>query len=322
MDLIVWDLHGVMEVGNELSVMEFSNRVLEGGVTDKRFTLKDIHELYGLPWYQYFQQLVPSLPEHVCLQLQAEAVALGHANFDLVRKNMNPTEGLHKTLIAIENAGHEQIVISNTDNLGLPKFLDILGIRHLFPEERAFATEGSSKPLELLSYLEGKRFDNIVIIDDSQGGVDLARGVDGVSVLYVHPEFSPRVKGEDYFTDSFKGLRDIVLSNERMRLISSKRIWYTAEDFEVGQRVRLFHRYSNEVEITEGVVLNPNSQRELRKGVQLRVEKKGRMDRVSPRIIEVSHIHGRPGKPYQAPTKYPYTSTFIYSAIEKAARLN
>jgi len=61
--LFAWDFHGVLEQGNELAVLKVTNQSLREHGYEDQATLKDIKRLYGLPWRDYFRQLVPNVTE-------------------------------------------------------------------------------------------------------------------------------------------------------------------------------------------------------------------------------------------------------------------
>src|SRR5579872_5108678 len=114
MKLFVWDFHGVLEKGNELAVIEISNKVLEDSGYKERFSQKDIFKLYGMKWYEYFEYLLPKLSHNDHLKLQQDCFTFAEKNIQIIADIIKPNNHSHEVIKKIKNAGHEQMIISNT----------------------------------------------------------------------------------------------------------------------------------------------------------------------------------------------------------------
>lgn len=190
MKLFVWDLHGVLEEGNEKAVEWCTNLVLEREGIDERISLDEVKTLYGRKWFEFFQYL--GLPREECFRLQERAFELSGEYVKEWGKLVTPTRYAHEVLAGIHLNGQDQILISQTNSNGLKNFLDILELDGFFPSEKAFAADAhqtiKTKRDILEGYLKGKEYEKVISIGDSPGDIELAGYVhNGVSILYAHP---------------------------------------------------------------------------------------------------------------------------------------
>lgn len=89
MKLFVWDFHGVLEKDNEKAVIDISNQVLKRAGYKERFTDKDNERLYGVKWYQYFEDLLPGLSNEGHLSLQAACFKFAEDNLHILRGTLS-----------------------------------------------------------------------------------------------------------------------------------------------------------------------------------------------------------------------------------------
>lgn len=194
MKLFVWDFHGVLEKDNDLAVREISNRVLEQAGYDRRLSEAENADLYGLKWYQYFERLLPELSHEQHLELQAACFAFAEGNLDVLAKHIRPTEHSVEVLRTIHEAGHDQIILSNTRPHDLLWFAQTVGIDSYFQGDRIIGVNAhqkhGDKSAALTFYLEGKTFDDVIIIGDSQGDMELQRVAGGTTYFYYHPHLT------------------------------------------------------------------------------------------------------------------------------------
>ncbi len=210
MKLFVWDLHGVLEKGNDDAVIVISNAVLEQHGYTKRFTMADCKRLNGKKWWEYFADLLPEESHERHLVLQEACFAYDNAHFEeLFTKHIFPNDHALHVLQTISRQ-HEQILISNTRPRALEFYLQHLGIGEYFVAALAVdahSNPGRTKPPLLARYLEDKDYDAIVIIGDSASDMDLRSVAGGKTYLYSRPEKQHRECESDVrITD----LRDVL----------------------------------------------------------------------------------------------------------------
>ncbi len=204
MKLFVWDLHGTLEQGNEDAVIELSNMALEQLGYTQRFLAEDSRSLYGLKWYEYFQTLLPEESHEKHMELQRLSFRLSDDNTDLIARHMRPTTHAHDVLQMIAGSPHAQILISNTVPSTIPLFMKALAMEHYFNELNAFAVNAhakeamKSKEDALSVYMNGKLFEDVIVIGDSATDLRLAEYAKAKAYLYAHPGYAFRADGGDY----------------------------------------------------------------------------------------------------------------------------
>lgn len=204
MKLFVWDLHGTLEQGNEDAVIELSNMALEKLGYKQRFLAEDSRNLYGLKWYEYFEKLLPDESHEKHMELQQFSFQLSDNNAELIARHMRPTTYAHDVLQAIADSPHSQILISNTIPSTIPLFVKALAMEHYFSDANAFAVNAhakeamKSKEDALGVYMDGRLFEDIIVIGDSATDLHLAEHAKARAYLYAHPGYAFRAKGGDY----------------------------------------------------------------------------------------------------------------------------
>ena len=202
MKLFIWDFHGVLEKDNELAVLDISNQVLRQAGFKQRFTKADNHRLYGVKWYQYFEDLLPDLSHKKHLALQAACFKFAEKNLHILHKHIKPNDYVIEVLKAIKKAGHDQVILSNSRPADILWFVESIGIKQYFPDEKIIGVNAherhEAKQDALLHYLKGKVFDSLVIIGDSKSDMELKNVAGGVSYFYNHPGVSPTKPESDY----------------------------------------------------------------------------------------------------------------------------
>lgn len=195
MKLYVWDLHGVLEMGNDRAAIDVSNEVLAQFGYSERFTYSDGVRLYGLRWYEYFEDLLPDAGHERHLELQDASFKLSEERPDLQYRWMTPTPNADMVLATIAE-WHRQILISNTRPATLRMFLKLLSLERFFADGDAFAVDqhvknaAVTKKEVLADYLAAHgEYDEIVIIGDSPGDMRLVDVAGGITYLYAHPGF-------------------------------------------------------------------------------------------------------------------------------------
>lgn len=212
MKLFVWDFHGTLEKGNENTVFETSNAVLESFGIKEKFTRKDCNKLYGKKWWEYFQFLLPKEPHEKHLELQEGCFAFEALHPEIVAKYIQPTDWALEVLEKVSQK-HEQILISNTNPEAIGIFVRATGVEKYFPEEKRFAVNAHNPKNQqgkidvLKKYLQTRNFTEIVAIGDSPEDVNIVSFCNGKKYLYSHPNKIHR-EADVYY--KIKDLREIL----------------------------------------------------------------------------------------------------------------
>ncbi|MET8003722.1 HAD family hydrolase [Nonomuraea glycinis] len=214
--LFVWDLHGTLEQGNHLAVIDISNEVLRRFGHTERFTREDGIKLYGRKWYEYFTWLLGDDAYEQAMLLQEACFELSEVNPAMQCDGIAPTPHAVEVLHAI-GGKHHQILISNTRPANLAIFLEALQLGEFFPDGRAFAVDQHSRDTrrtkaEVLAEFLGDAhdYDEIVIVGDSPGDMRLKEVGGGRSYLFAHPEFEFRECESDFRIRDLRKLLRVV----------------------------------------------------------------------------------------------------------------
>lgn len=215
MKLFVWDFHGVLEKDNEKAVIDISNEVLKRGGYKERFSDADNERLYGVKWYQYFEHLLPGLSNEEHLSLQAACFKFAEDNLHVLEKHIKPNDHAIAVLERIAQAGHQQIVISNTRQSDLIWFLNSVDLRRFFDDQHIIGVNAHQTHLTKLDalkvYLKSAKFDKIIAIGDAEADLKLGKAVGATTYFYKHPHRRhPATKNADHtITDLRKVLDEV-----------------------------------------------------------------------------------------------------------------
>ena len=124
--LFVWDLHGTLEKGNVNTVHEIINLVLKNSGIDKKISLRNAIEWYGLSWFDYFKLALPEGNQQLWKGMVKKVFSLQEKGWEIVKKNMKPRDFAVKVLKIIQKQDHHNIVLSNTPPQHIRTFTDLL----------------------------------------------------------------------------------------------------------------------------------------------------------------------------------------------------
>ena len=215
MKLFVWDFHGVLEKDNHLAVFEISNDALAKNGYKERLSKKDNVKFVGLKWYEYFERILPGSSKDEHMTLQATCFKLSEENRDITAKYVKPNDYAEEVLKTIKEAGHDQILLSNTRSNDILWYVKTVNLEKYFPESKIFGVNAhqrhGNKKEALKEYISGKDFDSLVIIGDSKSDMDLKCVAGGTTYFYNHPHIlSYKIAEADYIiSDLRKVLKEL-----------------------------------------------------------------------------------------------------------------
>lgn len=216
MKLFVWDFHGVLEVGNDAAVIELTNLALEERNFDVRLSKQKAEIFSGLKWHEYFQRLLPKEDESIHFELQKRCFEISHSRLDIIKKHIRLNDGAKEVLEKIQNKGHRQILISNTNQSVLKYYIEIVHVEKYFPDGSYFGVDAHMKNNQtkqdiLKNYLTNNFFNSMVVIGDSPKDVELSNLLkNSVSYLYSYPNRAHREAIANYkITNLLEILKEI-----------------------------------------------------------------------------------------------------------------
>jgi len=184
--LFIWDFHGVLEKGNEHSVVEVTNKVLEEYGADARLDMKLCLQLYGKKWSEFYRLLLPSADEKTILEMVDRGIAISYET-DAFTKYTQPMDFAQDVLLAIQKAGHENLIISNTHPAALDKFLDAVKITSFI--SHTIGVDSHRKDLSGLNnkipaikeFLKERKYDKIISIGDRATDVEMGKSINATT---------------------------------------------------------------------------------------------------------------------------------------------
>jgi phosphoglycolate phosphatase-like HAD superfamily hydrolase len=189
MKLFIWDFHGTLEIGNEMVVLEITNKVLGDFGYSKRLTGQECLDFYGLKWFEYFESTLSDEPHERHMELQETCFDYSNSHPELIRKYVKPANNAIDVLEKIK-LRHDQILVSNTKPESLILYLDTVKMNRFFPPGKFFATNSHVKykaKLDIVrNYLLGKSFDQIITVGDSPKDVEFGTQIGATTFLYTH----------------------------------------------------------------------------------------------------------------------------------------
>ena len=200
--LFAWDFHGVLEEGNEHAVLEVTNQSLREHGYEDQATFEDIKRLYGLPWGDYFRQLVPNVTEDEVEKMVNRSRELGRPAAERFCK---PRNNVHSILKRIQAEGHTSIVVSNSTQDDIEFFMKIIGVTHYIQE--SYGVKGK-KDETIRSHAESGDYSKIVVIGDTERDIEAGLAVNATTYLVLNGE-PWRSKAHHIITDIREILREL-----------------------------------------------------------------------------------------------------------------
>ncbi|MFA6522200.1 MAG: hypothetical protein WCT24_01230 [Patescibacteria group bacterium] len=102
MKLFIWDFHGTLETGNERSVVEASNLILEQNGYAERLTEDMCQAMYGKKWFELFSSLLPEASHEQTVTLQEQCFTFLHAHPEILAKNIRLVDSALEVLETIK----------------------------------------------------------------------------------------------------------------------------------------------------------------------------------------------------------------------------
>ena len=204
--LFVWDFHGVLEKDNEFAVQDVTNRVLEEFGYETQASYDDILRMYGLPWEEYFRLLVPDIEEDVVGKMVSRCRELGRS---VAERYCKPRDHALEILKKISEKGHTNIIISNTTQVDLGFFMDIVGVTSFIDEAHGIGRRSTNKTDIINDYTSKNEYRKIVVIGDTEKDVEAGLNAGAITYLFNSKEQSGQTKAHHMIMDLREVLREL-----------------------------------------------------------------------------------------------------------------
>jgi len=205
--LFIWDFHGVLEKDNELAVQEATNAVLEEYGYDVRASFEDIMRLYGLKWQDYFRHLIPGIDDPTVEEMVDRCRQLGRP---AAARHCKPRDNALETLSTIQEAGHTNIVVSNTRQRDLEFFMDLVGITAFIESAHGIGDLTRWRKTEVIKeYARSHDYGRLVVIGDTEKDVEAGLNSGATTYLFNSLGENRNTKAHNTIHDLREVLRDL-----------------------------------------------------------------------------------------------------------------
>ena len=211
--LFVWDFHGVLEKDHQHSVVDVTNMVLDEFGFDARLTLEVCEKFYGRKWHMYFEHLCPQADKETIKAMVYRGVEISDTS-PIAFKHIKPNDYAHEVLEKVKQAGHENLIISNTEPGVLDKFINAVDIAHLIDHKigvdshRRYPSGKNAKIPLLKEFLNKKEYDKIIAIGDLDTDIELGKAI-GATTYLVLKSYNQEVEADYQISDLREVLKEI-----------------------------------------------------------------------------------------------------------------
>jgi len=198
--LFVWDFHGVLEKNNEYAVQEVCNLTLKKFNIDKKISLQEVIDWYGLSFFDYFKLAVPEGNEELWKDMVNKTYELKQRGWNIIEKHIRPQDYSNKVLKEIKNKGHYNIVLSNSrlehtkrfvKVVGLNDYLnEIIGAENTHHDSRASNNIHNIKAELLNNFLKGSNYKKIIAIGDKESDIVAGKKCGATTYLFINSKIN------------------------------------------------------------------------------------------------------------------------------------
>ena len=188
--IFAWDFHGTLERGVEVGFWRILKEVAKARGISENFKLSEVRKLYGITVADYLRHFFPESNPAEIRQMMADVART--QNQTHLKKYVRAAPGAIEILAKIREAGHKNIILSNSHPDHINPLLEIVGMKKLIDEVYAIDRHYTHKKLDpvvektkVLRKLVkeyGLRAGQLIAIGDSES--DIAAGTRAGAVTY------------------------------------------------------------------------------------------------------------------------------------------
>jgi len=219
--LFAWDYHGVLEKDNIYAVQELCNLILGKYNTGREISIEETIQWYGLSWFDYFKLAFPEGDQDLWGEMVKDILSLQRSGWGIVSKHIKPREFAIDVLRTIRDAGHHNILISNSRPKDTFKFAEIINATEYFREIIGVATNKDSqlkqgvhtiKRKALLDFIKrSPGYRKVIVIGDKESDIRAGMDCGTITYLFCPPELADNLSAI-HISAHFKinDLRDVL----------------------------------------------------------------------------------------------------------------
>jgi len=194
--LFVWDFHGTLETGNIYAVKDLVNSVLKDFKINKKISIKEVREWYGLSWFDYFKLITPRGNDELWQDMVNRVLLFQKQGWNITKIHIKPRKDSKEVLKKINKKGHQNIVLSNTAPQDIKKFTNLLNITKYFTDiigiKERYTSKASqevqrNKTKALISFLKKKKYKKVIVIGDRESDIKTGINCGAITYLFLDP---------------------------------------------------------------------------------------------------------------------------------------
>ncbi len=146
MKIFAWDFHGTLEQGVEVGFWHILKQLAAVGNIKEDFKLDEVRKLYGITVGSYLKHFFPKSSEGEIREMVADVARI--QNQSHLKKYVKAAPGAIEVLTKIKEAGHKNIVLSNSHPKHITPLIRIVGMKDLIEEVYAIDRHYTHKKLD------------------------------------------------------------------------------------------------------------------------------------------------------------------------------
>jgi len=219
--LFAWDFHGVLEKNNEKAVRELCNLVFDELKINRKITLQEVMDWYGLSWFDYFKLAVPEGNEELWKAMVNKVRTFRERGWETIKQYIQPRDYAREVLSNIKSQKHQNIIITNSSQESANRFVNFVNLRDYIDEiigidnhdfSRINTALHDVKSQILAEFLKDKNYKKVVVIGDRKSDIEAGKKVGATTYFFHNLHFNrdPQNIEADYtITDLREVLREL-----------------------------------------------------------------------------------------------------------------
>jgi phosphoglycolate phosphatase-like HAD superfamily hydrolase len=204
--LFAWDFHGVLEKDNEKAVQELCNLVFDELKIDRRITLQEAMDWYGLSWFDYFKLAVPGGDEELWKTMVNKVHSFHERGWEIIQKYVKPKDYAKEVLNRIKSENHHNIIISNSSQESINRFVNAVDLKSHMDEIIGIDSHDFSKinialhdikSQILAEFIKDKNYKKIVVIGDRETDIRAGKSVGAITYFFHNQHFNKDIHNID-----------------------------------------------------------------------------------------------------------------------------
>ena len=195
--VFAWDFHGTLERGVEVGFWHILKLIAKERGLRENFKLFEVRKLYGISVADYLRHFFPESSELTLRQMMAKVAEVQNQKY--LKKFVSAAPRAIEVLTKIRDAGHKNIIVSNSHPKHIEPLVEIVGMKDLVDQiyaiDRHYAQEKVDPSLEKTKVMKTIILENnlgsgqLIAIGDKAIDVNAGIAAGAVTYQYIRPGF-------------------------------------------------------------------------------------------------------------------------------------